>query len=350
MTRKPTRPVVPPTHMVVGLDQGYGYTKAVTATDSVTFPSVMGQARNINFRADEITTKYPGMTLLDNGDRLFLGELALSQLRTNQLRRLRARATSGENEVAGQFRQRLMYVALGALGARAHVEEIVHVQIATGLPVDHMLDADDLKQNLLGTHMIKTDQIGFVAHVTDVIVMPQPYGTIYSQFLTSTGAFNPHHMYDRTAVCDVGTYTIDLAVDDDGEYIASESASLEAGIYMAQEYIAEIINEHHRERPAQRVVEEVLRTGHLNAFGARQDMRHEVEQALKPLREAVVNLTTERWGRGMNLDVIYLTGGGAPLVVDTLHPIYKHARVLEDPVMANARGYLNYALSRHQPR
>jgi plasmid segregation protein ParM len=334
--------------MTIGLDMGYGYTKAVTASDSIIFPSVMGQAGNINFRAEEITSKYPGMTLLDKADRLWLGDLALSQLRTTQLRRLRARATTGDNEIANDFRRRLMLAAIGLLGARANVEETLHVQIATGLPVDHMLDAIDLKTNLIGTHLIKTDSAAFIANVTDVFVMPQPYGSMYAESLTPTGAINKHYTYTRTGVCDIGTYTLDIAVDDDMEYIASESGSLEAGLYLAHEYIAEAINARHRERPSQRVVEDVIKHGYFSAFGEREDMRAEVEQALKPLREAVVTLANDRWGRGMNLEVIYLTGGGAPLVASAMRAIYRHAHVLENPVFANARGYLQFALFKAQ--
>lgn len=70
--------------------------------------------------------------------------------------------------------------------------------------------------------------------------MPQPYGTIYSRTLTPAGDLNPAHTFMRTGVCDVGTYTVDVALDDDGEYIISESGSVESGVFTAQERIAEI--------------------------------------------------------------------------------------------------------------
>lgn len=58
-------------------------------------------------------------------------------------------------------------------------------------------------------------------NVTEVRVMPQPYGTAYSQMLTPNGEINVHHTYMRTGIVDVGTYTVDIALDDDGEFDSS---------------------------------------------------------------------------------------------------------------------------------
>ena len=45
-----------------------------------------------------------------------------------------------------------------------------------------MRDAAELKKSLLGTHLIKTDAAEVIANVTEVMVMPQPYGTICAPF------------------------------------------------------------------------------------------------------------------------------------------------------------------------
>ncbi|MDZ4768382.1 MAG: ParM/StbA family protein [Chloroflexota bacterium] len=344
MTRKQVRSgSPPPTTLVVGLDMGYGYTKAVTENYSVSFPSVIGHARTIRFNAKEIAEKYPGMSLTDGVDALFIGELALSQLNTNALRRLRSRATAHDNEMATNFRRRLMFAALGRIGEHLRIEDTVHVIISTGLPVDHMADAASLKSLLIGPHSVMTDRAAFVAHVSDVRIMPQPYGSIYSEMLLPDGALNARYTHTRTGVIDIGTYTVDLTVDDDGEFVAGSSGSLEAGIHMAEDAISEGINNRHRARATQRQIDEVLRTGYLIAYGQREDWRREVSNALKPLQDAVIALATERWDSGLNLDRVQVTGGGAPLVFDALRAIYPQAVMLPDPHLANARGYLRYA-------
>lgn len=77
--------------LVIGLDIGYGVVKAVTPDATITFPSVMGHAREIKFRQDDITSKYPGDHLVDDEGVWFIGDLALTQLPPGELLQLRGR-------------------------------------------------------------------------------------------------------------------------------------------------------------------------------------------------------------------------------------------------------------------
>jgi hypothetical protein len=52
---------------------------------------------------------------------------------------------------------------------------------------------------------------------------------------------------------------------------------------------------------------------------------------------------SEKWQRGMTIDVIFLSGGGAELVADEVCEAYPQAQLVQDAQLANARGYLNYA-------
>lgn len=123
-----------------------------------------------------------------------------------------------------------------------------------------MADADDFKRALLGQHLINTDTANFIANVTKVMVMPQPYGCVFAHTLTPTGEINPHHVWIRTGVCDVGTYTVDVTLDNDGEYIDSESGSVEGGVYTAHERIAAELEKRYRQKMPYKIVEQVLRT------------------------------------------------------------------------------------------
>lgn len=329
--------------VTIGLDIGYGAVKAVTTDQVITFPSVCGHARAIKFRADELSTKYPGDQITDDDGSWFVGDLALSQVPPGELLRLRGR-TANESAIGNVFRLRLAKVAIGKLLAGTSDGEAVHIRIATGLPVDHMHDTADLKAALVGQHLVRTDAAEIVANISDVIIMPQPYGSIYAQTLTPTGDLNPCHVYRRTGVCDVGTYTVDLALDDDGEYIDSESGSAESGVYTAQERIAAALERDYRQKMPFKVVEEVLRSGCFRASGEAVDYSAEVQDALEPLRSATLNLLSEKWKTGANVDVIYLSGGGSALVREIVTATYKQTKTVKQPQIANAQGYLNYAL------
>jgi plasmid segregation protein ParM len=333
---------LPSSPVTLGLDIGYGVVKAVTADQVVLFPSVMGHAREIKFQQEELARRHPGDQLTDTDGAWFVGDLALVQLPPGELLRLRGR-TANEDTMGNAFRLRLAKVAIGKVVPGLWHRDILHLRIATGLPTDHMRDAPQLKAALLGQHLIQTDTAEFIVNVTEVWVMPQPYGTIYANTLTESGDINRSHPYRRTEVCDVGTYTVDLALDDEGEFVDAESGSVESGVYTAQERIAAALERDYREKMSFKIIEEVLRTGIFHANGQPVDYTEIVEEALAPLRSATLNLMSAKWQRGTTVDGIYLSGGGAELVINEVQSAYPQTQVVPDAQLANARGYLNYA-------
>lgn len=120
----------------IGLDIGYGVTKALTGQQNVLFPSVCGHAHELKFQADEIAERHPGEQITDEDGAWFVGSLALSQLRPGEILRLRGR-TVDEQNIGNVFRVRMAKVAIGKLfGGQVSDGETVHLQLATGLPVD----------------------------------------------------------------------------------------------------------------------------------------------------------------------------------------------------------------------
>jgi plasmid segregation protein ParM len=329
--------------ITIGLDIGYGATKAVIGNQTIVFPSVCGHAHEIKFKADEIAMKYPGDRLTDDEGAWFVGDLATSQVNEGELIRLRGR-TADEATIGNVFRARMAKTAIGKLLAGTQHWDVVHLRVGTGLPVDHMPDADGLRSALVGQHAIKTDVTSFIANVSEVMVMPQPYGTLYSEMMLSDGSLNPHYTVTRTGVVDVGTYTVDVTTDDDGEYIERESGSVEGGVYTAQQRIAALLERQYREKPSHRLVEETLRTGYARIRGESVDYREAVASALASVRDATLNLMSAKWKTGATLDAIFVTGGGAELVETAVTAAYPQARVVKQAQTANARGYLNYAL------
>jgi hypothetical protein len=77
-------------------------------------------------------------------------------------------------------------------------------------------------------------------------------------------------------------------------------------------------------------------------------MHDEVEEALGPLRSATVNLMNDKWKSGANVDVIFLAGGGAELVEQVVFDAFHQVQLVRDAQLANARGYLHYALFREK--
>lgn len=326
----------------MGLDIGYGNTKAVSDAGSVTFPSVAGYSRQIDFNFDEISGNHPGEHLSDSHGDWFIGDLAISQLKPAQQLMLTGR-TANDDERGMEFRIRMMMAAMAKLFPYTH-GDAVHLRVATGLPVNHMRNASRMKEMLIGTHKIATNNANFVANITDVMVMPQPYGTLYSQQFLPSGELDPHYTPLRTGIVDVGRFTVDCALDDNGEFIGARSGSVEAGVHTVQERIIKDIEfDSEGYTPSYSEVETVLRTKRFKARGEWKDYGQEVEAALKPLRDSTLTLMNELWGNGTSIDAIWITGGGGRFVEDVVKRAYPHAALVQDAQIANALGYLNYA-------
>lgn len=333
--------------IAVGFDAGYGVTKALTTDAKVIFPSVAGHARKIKFRADELADLYPGEQLSDEEGDWFIGNLALSQMKPGELLRLRGRTADGD-AIGNEFRVRLLKAALGKLFA-VKDGSIVHIRLATGLPVDHMPQAEALKASFRGQHLVKSDRANFIANITEVMIMPQPYGCIYSQSLTPAGEVNECYLPERTGVVDIGTFTTDITLDHGGEYIDAMSGSIEMGISDAQERIAAMLEAEYGEKQPYRAVEATLKTGCFRERGQERDYKAAVSEALEPLRSSVLSLLGERWNVGVGIDAIFVAGGGAKLLFDQIKQAYPQAQLVDDAQLANARGYLNYALLTGKP-
>lgn len=335
---------------LIGLDIGYGMTKAVTLGQQLTYPSVWGYAREIKFKPEEMTQRYPGDQISDDEGDWFVGELAKSQLRVSELRQLRGR-TADDDDTGNRARVRLMKAALGKLYPGVMNGEIIHMAIATGLPVDHMRKANELKGYLTGQHRITTDLTNFVANITQVYVMPQPYGTIYREMLTPRGDLNPCHTSITTGTVDIGTFTTDVALDNNGEYIDASSGSVEIGISSIEDRLANAYERDFNEKPSKRTIDTILNTGCFKFRGQPVDYTQEVRDAIQPLKDGVLNLMNTLWLGGGSIDTIYVSGGGANFIGNEIVSVYPQAKTVDNPHFANAMGYLNYALfDRLQPK
>jgi hypothetical protein len=219
--------------VVVGLDVGYGNVKAVgPARNWVMFPSVCGRALiGRTFSNEELKRRYAGDQIADKSGRWFVGRLAMSQLGEGELTRLRGRSVD-ETTLGNEFRVRMATAAIGKLYPQRRNKEVVPITIATGLPVDYYAnDEEGLIKALEGELEIETDQTSMIAKVVDVVVMPQPYGGIYSEMFTEIGQHNAAYRGKMVAGVDGGMYTIDAVLDDNGEYMGTNLEAVREGCF-----------------------------------------------------------------------------------------------------------------------
>lgn len=343
--------------VTIALDGGYGAIKALTpGKPPLIFSSVAGRAIDLGFQETEIAAAYPGDQITDDEGSWFVGALAQKMLiQPGQLQYLRGE-TADDDARGNVFRLRMAKAAIGKLlSGSVTTGDVVHIRLATGLPVGHMNNTAQFKATLIGQHHIKTDSADFIANISEVMVIPQAYAAIYAQSLTAIGEVNDKHTATRTGVIDAGTYTVDLAVDDDGEFVSAESGSAAVGAYTAQEDMITLLRDYGIRDISIIDAEAVLNGTDLKIQGkpisahpklagktTLADLR---KRSLKRLQDATLQKLDQLWRGAARIDVIYLVGGGAVWLIDIIKAAgYPQAVLLDNAQLANARGYLNYAL------
>lgn len=328
--------------ITIGLDVGYGAVKAVSDGKSAVFPSVWARAIEQRFQTSITAEKYPGDDISDDEGDWWIGNKAMKHAPGDRKQNARGR-TASETSIGHVARVRLAKAAISKLYPMRTNGDVVHIRLATGLPVSHMPGAAELKAAFIGQHLIQTDIADFVANITECAVMPQPYGTIYANMIMPTGKLNPCHTYTRTGVVDVGTFTIDIALDDDAEYLDEMSASSEASVSRIHTLISAEYERRFSQKIDQEDIETITRNGCIRVKGKLENFTDVVAQGRAELTEATLNLMGRTWGAATRVDVIYVAGGGAGFVFDELKRAYPQAQLVENAQLSNAQGYYNFA-------
>ncbi len=317
--------------MNIGLDVGYSHTKAVHGSVRVIFPSVVGtpdKARFSLYAEDGLILTHPF--------HVQVGAKAVTQSRFLQRREDRHWVESDE-WIA------LSLAALTELTSATSVE----LRVVTGLPVAFFADRQVVRDRLLGEHKVQREgRYRQTFRVVDCRVIPQPFGTLLSAALDDRG-----RIVDQTlatgavGVIDIGGKTTNLLSVNRLAEISHETASVNVGAWDAvraiQIWLADRYPGLEDLRP--HMVVEAMIARQVKYYGETVDLRAVVEETLDPLAEQILAEASQLWNGGATLDAILVTGGGAHLLGQYVQRRFRHARVVSEPVFANALGYWRFA-------
>lgn len=322
--------------MIIGVDVGYGYTKAVAENGQrVVFPSVVGTG----FERKMEKMIYEGSPseadnydlVVKNGDekrRYFVGNLALLQSR-DAVRPYMSERTSGE-EIKPQL--------LTALGVLCQDEPAV---LVTGLPLKSFFkQAKALKASLERLSGVEVEINGRPAGIwlERVVMFPQAVAALYGKLLKdkvgSSGA---------VGLVDVGFRTTDFVVFDLGskKVLEEYNDTVTAGTNNIVLDIQKEIGEDAGATPNPERVEQAIRTGGPFHFNRKEyDIAALVAEKEEALGKLIASKVARKWSDIQeDLQVIYLAGGGAAAVQRALSKVAP-CEVMEDCQFANAYGYL----------
>lgn len=318
---------------ILGLDIGYGYSKATDGAQAVIFPSVAGDATRADFDNDVIKAGSGRVITLD-GQEWFYGVHAQKHSR-NPLA-LFARERTEQRDL-----MRLLLCA-----ALAELDVQGSIVLCTGLPVGWFADKDELESLLLGPHVFKVEEQPRTVFVTQVATVPQPFGSFFDQILDDEGRIiNAPFARGKVGVLDVGTFTCDLALSDGLEYIAKSSGSRTVAMSTVWRQVRDGIKERYGLDYDLHRIDRLMRNGDtVTVQGHDRDISNLIQPAIDAMAQQVLAFARDRWGNALDFKRIILTGGGALYLEDAVRAVYPHTLVLPEPHTGNLRGFYKYAV------
>lgn len=315
----------------IGIDIGYGHTKALSSTGaSAVFPSVVGRADPQAFRLHvngprSSSTLEPTVCL--DGVEYLVGDGALRHARAVMQPRDRDWLESPAYRI-------LWHAALAHVVLPGTAPTIV-----TGLPVSFYQDRERLQQVV--TQVLAERQ----ATAKLVRVVPQPFGSFFDTVFDPQGQLvDDTRLLAHTGLVDVGYFTTDVVEVQELEYIQKGSGSIAVGVATMVDTLRGVLTERLERVLPVHEAEQVLRTHRVRVRGQDHDVHELCTLAVQDAALAISTYVRQLWGAGDQFDCLLLTGGGAPLVQSVLTEQWPPLQLTHAPMLANARGYLRYAL------
>lgn len=324
----------------IGVDVGFGYTKATDGIRTIVFPSVISPAVKTGLRPfrEERTGRL--IDLLDHlsvtldGETHFIGNLALNQGRFVYATLDRLRTQTPEYT--------LLFLTALSLFSEPSGEPF---SVVTGLPVDDFEDRDILEKTFQGQFSISLagEEVSFI--VKDLNVIPQGCGAFMDLLFADTqGEINEVYAQGPVGIVDIGYKTTDFVLMQSAEFAWRFSGSIKHGMSVIYQAAISKFSDVYRGNFDLKSVEEAIRDGMIHRLGERIAVDSDLlETDYHGLSQEIAAWIHERW-REQKLSRIICAGGGSLMLKPFLKKVFPEMVFMEEPHLANVRGFYKGAL------
>ena len=329
---------------VVGLDIGFGFTKATDGRNQQIFKSVVGEAAEAAFTnpislATEAARAHRQISIGDES--YFVGETAEAGSRGRGF-------TLDQQQLLTRYARVLASAAIAPM-----VPSGEPLRVVTGLPISFLRrHRDGLAALLQQRHQVtlthadgskESKQI----HVEKVRVIPQPFGALFRHMLSDQGkGAVQRFVTDKIGIIDIGFRTADYAISDRTRYSERGSQSSDAGISLAYTAIANNLTEQSGVQVELYRLYEAIDRGSIKIKGKRYDLNKLTERAFGALATRVATELNRLWADDWDLDAVIIAGGGGAALLPYLQPLIEHELIPvdadADSRMLNVQGYYRY--------
>ncbi len=331
---------------VVGLDIGFGFTKATNGRDSLVFKSVFGESTEIQYREQllGIADTEDHLHIEFDGNAYFVGELAERQSNVRSY-------TLNQDQLIGTFAK---VMAMAGLSHLAQSNE--PIKLVTGLPISfYRRHRNELAGILYGKHpVITVDPLGnrqeTVINVNQVRVIPQPFGSLFNLMLNDAAEIvDKRFVQEKVGIIDIGFRTADYSIADRARYSERGSHTTDSGIARAFSIIANRLHEATGVNVELYRLYDAVARGTIKIHGQTIDLAPVREESCKNLAASIAAEVDRLWVDDWDTDIVVVTGGGGGVLAPQLQPLLKGEVLAVDPDvdarLNNVRGYWKYGLN-----
>ena len=331
---------------IIGIDVGFGFTKATDGQESVVFKSIYGDATEIQFWVDfqeRTLTEYFHVTL--DGKSYFIGDLAEQQSDAVAF-------TLDQERLVADF-ARLLALTVAGLFTQTEEAPEAPISIVSGLPVGFYKQYHDrFRDALKGRHTITYHspdggRITKTVQIDRVQLLPQPMGSLLNLLMNDAGAMVDTELaQQKIGIVDIGFRTTDYTVIDRLRYVERSSRTMDSGISKAYTIIANKLRENSGVNVELYRLYRAVQNGTIKMRGQGFNFAKIRDQIYTQLASTVAGDLDRIWSGDWDIDTILLTGGGCkelfahvqPLITGNIRTTPAHS----DPRMTNVMGYYKY--------
>ncbi|PLX72862.1 MAG: hypothetical protein C0614_13480 [Desulfuromonas sp.] len=326
---------------ILGIDIGFGFTKATDGIQNLIFKSVLGESTDLQFREALLGEETRGQAHLQievDGKSYFVGELAERQSNVRFF-------TLDQAQFISKFAK-----VFALASAAKMVKGFVPVNLVTGLPIgSYRTHKDELAKLLVGEHKLAlTDASGKREEksikIDKVRVIPQPFGSLFNLMLNEQGELSDKRLVkEKIGIIDVGFRTSDYTISDKMRYSERGSRTTDSGIARAFNVIATKLRENSGVNVELYRLFEAIDKGNIKIRGKVYDLKGLSEQVFNQLATSIANEIDRLWVDDWDIDAMVITGGGGAVLSKYLKPLL-NGEVLEvdpeaDMRLFNVHGY-----------
>ncbi len=327
---------------VIGIDIGFGFTKASNGQEFIIFKSLLGEAVDIKFRSEFSNNTFSSNLHVTIDDQTyFVGDFAEQQSNVRQF-------TLDQEKLINEFVKILALTVVGRF-----TDKETPVNVVSGLPVGYYkLNNKRFSQILLGRHKVvyhKPDgtDVTKKIFINKVRMMPQPLGSFFNMMMDGKGKIE--HMdlsKQKVGVVDIGFRTTDFTIFDNLQFIERASATMDTGISKSFSVIANKLQEKSGVTVELYRLYKAVQSGIIKMKGQEYNISNIREQVFVQAAESIANDIDRLWTDEWDIDTIILTGGGCMELAKHLQPLIAgHVIPVENKVdsrLNNVQGYYKY--------